>query len=213
MIMKTILFHLTVVATVALAMPTTASAQLSNILSDVKEKTSSSSSSSGLVSGLVSGLLGKNKLTVKNLAYTWTYTEPCIVLESDNVLGKIGGAVATDKIEDAEKSLLEKVGFTAGKVVLTLKDDNTGTMTIGGKDQSIKWDVDESDLVLTLGKKDIKMNASISGNTLQLAMSIDKLLDVLEAVCSGVGSISSLGSVLNSLVSMYAALYLGLQFS
>ncbi len=205
------------VATVALAMPMAANAQLTDVLKKIGGSSDSSSSSSSTISNLVSGvvgsLLGTNKLTVKNLAYTWTYSEPCIVMESDNVLSKIGGAVASDKLEDTLASFLEKIGFTAGKVVMTLKDDNTGTITISGKDVKINWDVDGSDFILTVMKKDIRINANISGNNLQLAMSIDKLLDLMDAICSGVGSISSIGSVLEKLVSSYDGLYLGLQFS
>ncbi len=223
------------VALIALSMPNVAGAQskLKNILSDVKEKTSKSSSSSDtsseeateesssssssstgskLAKGLVTSLLGMNKLNEKNLEGKWKYIEPCIVLESDNVLNKIGGAVATDKIEDALKGFLEKAGFKEGKVNLTLNSDSTGVVEISGKEIKMNWHVDDTNLVLTLAKKDIPVNASLSGGDLQLAMSMDKLLDLMETVLSGVGSISSIGNVVAKLVENYDGLYMGLKF-
>ncbi len=224
------------VALIALSMPNVAGAQskLKNILSDVKEKTSksssdtsteeateeatssssSSSSSTGskLAKGLVTSLLGKNKLNEKNLEGKWKYIEPCIVLESDNVLNKIGGAVAMDKVESSLQSFLEKAGFKEGKVNLTLNSDSTGVVEISGKEIKMNWHVDDTNLVLTLAKKDIPVNASLSGGDLQLAMSMDKLLDLMETVLSGVGSISSIGNVVAKLVENYDGLYMGLKF-
>ncbi len=224
------------VALIALSMPNVAGAQskLKNILSDVKEKTSksssdtsteeateeatssssSSSSSTGskLAKGLVTSLLGKNKLNEKNLEGKWKYIEPCIVLESDNVLSKIGGEVAMDKVEKSLKGFLEGIGFKEGKVGLTLESDGSGVLDISGKDIKLNWSVSDTDLVLTLMKKDIPVNASLSAGDLQLAMSMDKLLDLLETVLSGVGNISSIGNVVAKMVDKYDGLYMGLRF-
>ncbi len=215
------------VAIIALSMPNVAGAQskLKNILSDVKEKTSKSSSSdesessssssstgSKLVKGVVTSLLGMNKLNEKNLEGKWSYIEPCVVLESDNVLAQIGGDVAMNKVESTMQSFLEGVGFKAGKVAMTLESESTGVMTISGKDVKMNWHVDDTNLVFTIAKKDIPVNASLSGGDLQLAMSMEKVLDLMEAVLSGVGKISSLGNVLSSLMGKYDGLYLGLRF-
>ncbi len=215
------------VALIALSMPSVAGAQskLSSILSDVKEKTSksssdddssssSSSSSTGskLVKGVVTSLLGMNKLNEKNLEGKWSYIEPCVVLESDNVLAKIGGDVAMNKVESTLKSCLEGIGFKAGKVTMTLESDSTGVMTISGKDVKLNWHVDDTNLVLTLLKKDIPVNASLSSGDLQLAMSMDKLLDLVEAVLGGLGNVSSIGNLLSSVMGKYDGLYLGLKF-
>ncbi|MCD8304462.1 MAG: DUF4923 family protein [Prevotellaceae bacterium] len=211
---KTIRFALA--AMFMLAVPMAANAQLSDVLKKISSGSSSSSSSSGLsnlVTGIVSNLLGANKLTVDNLVGTWDYTEPCIVMESDNVLSKIGGDVASSKMEDKLDEFLQKVGFKAGDVVLQLDEDKTGSITIGGKKINVSWDVDDSDVIFTILKKDLSINADISNGSLQLAMSMDKMLDLLEAVCSGVSNIASSASILTNLLSKYDGLYLGLKFS
>ncbi len=223
------------VALIALSMPSMADAQskLKNILSDVKEKTSKSSSSSDtsseeateeatsssssstgskLAKGLVTSLLGKNKLNEKNLEGKWKYIEPCLVLESDNVLSKIGGEVAMGKVEKSLKGFLEGIGFKEGKVGLTLESDGSGVMDISGKDIKLNWSVSDTNLILTLMKKDIPVNASLSAGDLQLAMSMDKLLELLETVLSGVGNISSIGNVVAKMVDKYDGLYMGLRF-
>ncbi len=205
-------------ALVLTALPLSASAQLSDVLKKVASGVSSSSSSSSdsklgsLVSDLVGNLLGANKLNEKNLVGTWTYTEPCVVMESDNVLSKIGGDVASSKIEDKMEELLEKVGFKPGSVSITFEEDKSGAITIDGKDVKITWDVDEADVIFTILKKDISINADISGGKLQLAMSADKMLDLLGAVCSGVSNIVSQASIVTNLLSKYDGLYLGLKF-
>ncbi|MCD7720731.1 MAG: DUF4923 family protein [Prevotellaceae bacterium] len=210
---KTIRFALA--AMFMLAVPMAANAQLSDVLKKISSGSSSSSSSglSNLVTGIVSNLLGANKLTVDNLVGTWDYTEPCIVMESDNVLSKIGGDVASSKMEDKLDEFLQKVGFKAGDVVLQLDEDKTGSITIGGKKINVSWDVDESNVIFTILKKDLSINADISNGSLQLAMSMDKMLDLLEAVCSGVSNIASSASILTNLLSKYDGLYLGLKFS
>ncbi len=222
------------VAFIALSMPNVAGAQskFKNILNDVKEKTSkssksssteeateessssSSSSSTGskIAKGLVTSLLGKNKLNEKNLVGKWKYIEPCIVLESDNVLNKIGGEVAMSKVESSLQGFLDKAGFKEGKVNLTLESDGSGVLDISGKDIKLNWSVDDTNLVLTLAKKDLPINASLSAGDLQLAMSMEKLLDLMETVLSGVGSISSIGNVVAKLVEKYDGLYMGLKF-
>ncbi|MCD8301885.1 MAG: DUF4923 family protein [Prevotellaceae bacterium] len=217
--MKKMIFRMAITAMVALAVPAAANAQLSDVLKKVASSVSSSSSSSStskvtsVVSDLVSNLLGSNKLTEDNLTGTWNYTEPSVVLESDNVLSKIGGTAVTNKIQEQEKNFLEKIGFKAGSVVLVLDSDKSGYVSIDSKKINVTWDVDDTDLVLTIAKKDLKMNASLSSGTLQLAMSADKMLDLVSAIISGVSNIASSASILTTLLSKYDGLYLGLQFS
>ena len=58
---------------------------------------SSSSSASNLLSGLgniVTGLLGTDKVSENSLMGTWSYKQPAIVFESENVLANVGGMAA-----------------------------------------------------------------------------------------------------------------------
>lgn len=166
-----------------------------------------------VVGGLLGKLLGTDKLNEKNLVGTWTYSEPCVVLESDDVLSNIGGKVIENKVEAQQKKVLEKVGFKPGKVVLVLNKDKSGTMTVGKRTSNFTWEVEESELKLTFLAREHAINAKLSAGKLQLAMNADKMLGLLNATASAVGSLSSTMGTLSNLLSNYKGLYLGLVFT
>lgn len=166
-----------------------------------------------VVGDLLGNLLGTNKLNEKNLVGTWTYSEPCTVLESEDVLSNIGGKVIESKVEAQQKKVLEKIGFKPGKVVLVLNADKSGSMTVGKRTTNFTWEVDESDLKLTFLARAHSINAKLTGGNLQLAMNADKMLGLLNSTMSAVGNLSSSMGVLSSLLSNYKGLYLGLMFT
>lgn len=168
---------------------------------------------SDVVGGLLGKLLGTDKLNEKNLVGTWTYSEPCVVLESDNVLSNLGGKVIENKVEAQQKKVLEKIGFKPGKVVLVLNSDKSGTMTVGKRTSNFTWSVADSELKLTFLAREHAINAKISGGKLQLAMNADKMLGLLNSTVSAVGNLSSSMGTLSSLLTKYKGLYLGLVFT
>lgn len=166
-----------------------------------------------VVGGLLGNLLGTDKLNEKNLVGTWTYSEPCVVLESDNVLSNIGGKVIENKVEAQQKKVLEKIGFTPGKVVMVLNEDKSGTMTVGKRTSKFTWAVEDSELKLTFLARTHTINAKITGGKLQLAMNADKMLGLLNSTASAVSGLSSSMGALSKLISNYKGLYLGLMFT
>lgn len=184
-----------------------AGALLNNAGDDDKE------SKGGVLGDLLGNLLGTAKLNEKNLVGTWTYSEPCVVLESDNVLSNIGGKVIENKIEAQQKKVLEKIGFTPGKVVMVLNEDKSGTMTVGKRTSKFTWAVEDSELKLTFLARTHTINAKLTAGKLQLAMNADKMLGLLNSTASAVGSLSSSMGALSKLISNYKGLYLGLMFT
>lgn len=166
-----------------------------------------------VVGDLLGNLLGTNKLNEKNLVGTWTYSEPCTVLESEDVLSNIGGKVIENKVEAQQKKVLEKVGFKPGKVVLILNEDKTGTMTVGKRTSRFTWAVEESELKLTFLVRSHTINAKLTGGKLQLAMNADKMLGLLNSTASVVGNLSSTMGILSNMLKNYKGLYLGLMFT
>lgn len=166
-----------------------------------------------VVGGLLGNLLGTDKLNEKNLVGTWTYSEPCVVLESDNVLSNIGGKVIENKIEAQQKKVLEKIGFKPGKVVMVLNEDKSGTMTVGKRTSQFTWAVEDNELKLTFLAREHAINAKLSAGKLQLAMNADKMLGLLNSTASAVGNLSSSMGTLSKLISNYKGLYLGLMFT
>ena len=196
-----------------------ANAQLSDILKNAAgtavSKATGNSTVGDVASDLLGNLLGTSKVSEKSLVGTWAYSQPGVAFESENVLTSLGSSVVSCKVETTMKNGLTKVGFTSGKVVMTLKEDKTGTVALNGKSVDINWDVEGTNLKLTfpLINQGVTMNAKLSGNELQLAMKSDKLLTLLNAITQKAGTVNSQLSTLNTLTKNVKGMYMGLKFT
>lgn len=183
-----------------------ANAQLENILKSVAGEAAAN---------VVGNLLGTNKVSEKSLVGTWSYNQPCVAFESENVLATVGSSMVSTKVEKTMQNGLTKVGFTSGKVVMTLKEDKTGIIKYNGKAVDVNWAVDGTNLKLTfpLLNKGVTMNAKLSGSELQVAMKSDKLLTLLNAITEKAGTVSSSLGTLNTLTKNVKGMYMGLKFT
>ena len=107
------------------------------------------------------------------------------------------------------------MGFTSGKVVMTLKEDKTGVIKYNGKAVDVNWAVNGTNLKLTfpLLNQGVTMNAKLSGSELQLAMKSDKLLALLNAITQTAGKVNSQLGTLNTLTKNVKGMYMGLKFT
>lgn len=196
-----------------------ADAQLKNLLKNVAGEAVNSatgnSTAGDVLGGLASKLLGTDKLNADNLQGTWTYSEPCVAFESESLLTSVGSSLASKKVETTLAKQMTRLGFTAGKMTLTLNADSTGTVNLNGKDVKVTWSVSETDLILTfpLTKKSVHMNAKLSGKSLQLAMSTDKLLTLATAITEKASTVNSTLGTVNSLMKNIKGMYVGLKFT
>lgn len=183
-----------------------ANAQLENILKSVAGETAAN---------VVGNLLGTSKVSEKSLVGTWSYNQPCVAFESENVLATVGSSMVSTKVEKTMQNGLTKVGFTSGKVVMTFKEDKTGIIKYNGKAVDVNWAVDGANLKLSfpLLNKGVTMNAKMSGSELQLAMKSDKLLTLLNAITEKAGTVNSSLGTLNTLTKNVKGMYMGLKFT
>lgn len=202
----------------AMMMSTQANAQLGNILKNAAGSLLGGSSTSetavGAVTDIVGNLLGKNKVTESNLTGTWTYSEPCVVFESENVLTQLGSTAVSSKIENTMSAQLTKIGFTKGKVVLTLNEGGKGVVTFNGKSVNVEWAVSGNTLILTypMMQKSVSMNVNMTGGNLQVAMNAEKLLTFITGMSEKVSVTSTLQSI-SAMIKNVKGLYLGLKFT
>jgi hypothetical protein len=175
----------------------------------------------------VAGLLGQGKINGYNLIGTWSYTEPAVVFESENMLTNVGGVAAGKAAQKKLQTYLDKIGFTAGKVKITFKEDSTGTVTYGTKNIPFKWSIQDSDLTINLAGNSLskytsslnlskftsfKMNCKLGIGSMQLSFKADKLLDFISKILSIAGN-SANNSTINTIVSLannVDGMYLGL---
>lgn len=187
--------------------------KLGSTLSSLSGKQENSTVSK--ITDIASQLLGTGAVNANSLQGTWSYEKPCIAFESENVLASLGGVAASTKLENSLNNILNKVGFSSGKIDLTLNADSTGCITLGGKNTEFKWSIKESDLALTfpLTQKTVQMNAKISGGNLRLAMNADKLLTIINTVSEKASSINSTASSINAMIKNVKGMYVGLKFT
>jgi len=178
--------------------------------------TTTTSTSTSLLGSLLSNVLGSSStLTQSSLVGTWKYTGASCVFESENLLAKAGGAVASNQIESKINTQLAKVGIKEGTCSFTFNSDGTYSATIGTRSISGNYTLDSSNKTIKMtylgGLGSMTPHVSKTGSNLSLLIESDKLLTLLKGASALSGS-SSL-STISSLLGNYDGLYLGLQLS
>ena len=145
----------------------------------------------GILGTILGNILG-GTTTQQSLVGNWTYSGPKLVFESENILSQIGGQVVSNNLEQKLGTYLEKMGFKAGKTVLTFGNDgncstSTNKLTMTG--------------MFVTGQ--LPCTVTVQNGQLLMLFDADKLLNIATSVGSK-GS-SSLGSMLGS----YSGLKLG----
>jgi cytoskeletal protein RodZ len=160
------------------------------------------------VENVVNAVTGKN--TTVDLTGTWTYTGAAIDFESDNLLAKAGGAVASSTAEKKLNEQLAKVGITPGKLSFTFESDSTFTATLSAKKVkgTYSYDADQQKVQLKFAKI-IPLNASVSATStkLDLLFQADKLLKLITTIAGKVNN-STLNTI-SSLAGNYDGMQLG----
>lgn len=206
---------------------TTNTEQASQKVTD--QKTQSGLGSLSGIGDFVAGLLGKDKVSKTSLVGTWSYKQPAVIFESENMLTNVGGMAAGKAAEEKLQGYLDKIGFTSGKVKIDFKEDGTGIVTYGSKNIPFQWSVAESDLTINLASSPLskystsgklgkytsfKMNCKVGIGSLQLSFKADKLLQFISKIVSVAGSatnnstISTIAGLANKVDGMYLGLTL-----
>lgn len=195
--------------TLSMFMPQVGMAQ--NVLGDLLGGLAGGSGAGSTVSNVVGALIGNKEVSQASLVGTWTYTEPAIAFQSQNVANQVGGALAAAQAEKKLGAALSKYGVTAGKVQLTFNEDGTYTCVIGKKKVSGKYTVSGSTISLTkTGIKSVKANVKLTGKELQLTADASKLLRLVQSLGNVAGNNTSL-STLTSLLSGFDGVNLGMK--
>ena len=79
------------------------------------------------VQNAVTAVTGGQKMSMDNLVGTWTYSQPSVQLEGDNVLKDITGSVAATEAEKKLQEYCSKVGIEEGLFNYTFQADSTFT--------------------------------------------------------------------------------------
>ncbi len=183
----------------------------------------------GALGSFLTGIMGIDDGNANRWVGTWTYKQPAIIFESDNMLTNVGAMAAGKTVESKLQSYLNKIGFTAGKVTLTLHEDSTGVLVFAKKNIPFQWSVEGSDMTIKLGNKTVAsellgnrtqlgklttftINCKQTMNELQLSFKADKLMQFINKVLAVTGKTSnnSMLSTIAGLANKVDGMYIGL---
>lgn len=178
------------------------------------------------IGDFIAGLLGKDEVSKNTLVGTWTYKQPAVIFESENMLTNVGSMAAGKAIEEKLQGYLDKIGFTAGKAKFTFNDGGSGTITYGQKNIPFQWSVEGCDLTINMGSGTLnkltsssslgkytsfKMNCKVNLTNIQISFNADKLLEFISKIVSVIGtSDNSAISTIAGLAKNVNGMYLGL---
>ena len=155
-----------------------------------------------------------NAVTDKNTASmtgTWTFTGTALEFESDNLLQKAGGSLASSAVEKKLDEQLAKIGIKPGQLIFTFDADSTFTATVGSKPLNGTYSYDASTQKANLKfVKLIGLNAKVNctSSSMDLLFNADKLLQLLTYLSSK--SNNSTLQTIGSLAESYDGMLVGL---
>ena len=186
----------------AFSMNSQAQSSLSNFFSNLFG--SSQNNTVTTVTSVFNHLIGNHTVTSTSLVGTWAYSQPAVAFESQNLLGKAGGAVTANVLEKKLGNALTTYGF---------KPDSTFSMRIKGRTVTGRYSVSKSTLTLRsrLGTTLVTANVAIASNQLQLTFTANKLLTFVKQVAA-LSTTSTTLNTISQLAGNYSGMQLGLQF-
>ena len=166
-----------------------------------------------ILSGIAQKVVGDKTTTAASIVGTWKYVGPDCQFKSDNLLANAGGEVASAKVEEKLKSVLEKVGINT--IVYTFNEDGTCSYKIKGKTTSgtYVFDTEAKTITIKTGKLGISITAYVVtlGSNMSFVYDADKLMSVLKTISSAVSKVNSTASTINSLASSFDGMKLGFE--
>lgn len=169
-----------------------------------------------ILSGVANAVVNKATGESNSIVGTWDYDGPACEFESDNLLAKAGGQLASNTVEEKMSGVFEKLGFKEGSSY-TFNADSTYSATIGSRtvNGTYSYNADAKELTLKtrLGLKvTVIVSKGLIGNTMSLLFKADKLMSLAQTITGAVAGSSSNAAVstANSLLSQYDGLQLGI---
>ena len=164
---------------------------------------------------IIGSVLGQfyDTTTKKALVGSWVYEEPAIQFESQNLLDKAGGVVASQSVADNITPYFEMLGLKTGGIALDMREDNTCTITLGGQTIDGTYEFDDETKKLSLKAGFIPLPAaylSIVNNQMAMTYDSSMLLNLIKVI--GSTSNQSTFSSVASLADSYDGMKTGFTF-
>ena len=153
------------------------------------------------LSGIADAVTGTSTAAL-DITGNWKYKGTSCALQSEDVVKKIGAAVATSALEKKMNAQCAKVGIKAGACNFTFNTDGSFITTVGKKNYSGTYTFDKSNGSMVLSYLQLmNLNATVatSGSDISLLFEANKLLKLISYLSktSTKSSIKTISSMLN----------------
>ena len=126
----------------------------------------------------LSNIFNKNKIAKEDdLVGTWKFSGPAIIFDSDKALNKMGGKIATQRMEERITELLNKYDLFKSAMELTFDSDKNFVQTYKKLKLKGTYSVEDKNVILKYAGKYEQLvgDTQIDGKNLVIVMDIDKL--------------------------------------
>lgn len=145
----------------------------------------------------------------------WSYRQPAVKLQSDNVLSSLGGSAIESTIVPKLEKGYSMAGINAGSMSFTFNEDKSFSAQIGRRTLSGTYAYDSATHAITLTFSSIlkatKLTgyAYLSGSELQLVFPITKLVEWIKTLSRQISQLEKAADLLEN----YKEVYLGFGFT
>lgn len=155
--------------------------------------------------------IGTQSVTAKQLVGTWTYQQPALVFESNNLVSQVGATGLTEKIEKNAASYLSKYGIKSGSLTITFNANGGYSAVLKERTISGTYKLNGATLTLVAPQEvvTVPVNAKLQSNQLQLAVHADKLLPLLQTLIGSASKSSEQAATVTSILKQYKGALLG----
>lgn len=164
-----------------------------------------------LIGNLISSVTGDLTTTQANLIGEWSYTDPSVQFESENMLTQAGGSAIATKCETKLAQYYKVVGIKPGAVVFTFAEDGTCTYAVGSTKRQGTYvfnNEDKTVSITTSTGQTVKTYVTISGSKMALCFDGTKLLSLFNSISSKFQALSTV----SALASNYNGMKVGFKF-
>ena len=159
-----------------------------------------------LIGGVIGQLLG-GTTSASSIVGTWVYTGPSVQFESENLLAKAGGAVASNAVVNKIDPYYQAIGITPGAFAITFNSNNTCSYTMRGQTYNGTYQFDPSTHQITIQGQILtfpKAYVTVSANQMAMTFDASKLLTLAQGLASAsqnstLSTISSLSKSFNGM--------------
>lgn len=170
----------------------------------------------GFLGNLLASITGSVTTTQANLVGTWTYTEPCVQFESQNLLTQAGGTSAATNLENRLVPIYRMVGISAGTMVFNFAGGGQCTYTINGRTMNGTYVFDYTAKTVTItstgSQFSITAYVTISGNNMSLCFDSSRVLSLFSSFGNQYTTAGSTFGAISAISESFSGMKTGFKF-